>query len=626
MIIKMSKIELIGPRDLLIQVLETIQESQVLQINADIKETIHKGVEPRLRPLVLDGKALAERFFFEDLKFKIERLLALLPQVPARETYLSPPTAINSIANLVPKHIATCQDKAQRREALQRELSELNRYLVFLRTVESLVPKGEAVVGLDFIGVEVRDPAALERLSKIAGRVLPGAEVRTAKAENGSYIGLLTTEKQSSEQLKASLRENQIPEVALPSYLQDLPLPDKIKTAQARHDECAAEAAAVDRELQGFAQAWLGRYQRVKEWLEDRLALFKTSASLYETDTCFLLFGWIPSAELRGLKEMLAEKYGDVVVVEEKEILKQDLERVPVVLRNPPYLQPFELLVRPLPLPRYTSFDPTPFIGIFFPLFFGMILGDSGYGLILLLIALGLVFFAKHKRAIQQAGKILLIASLYTIIFGLLYGECFGEFGTEVLGLDTGCIDRRVSIMPMLYFALAMGIVHVVVGLVLGFLSALKGKKTKEAVFRLFSILLVICLVGILASFFAPVSTLFRKPLMIASAIIAPILLLTGGLLAPLEVLRHLGSIISYARLMAIGLTSVLLAYVANNLAGAAGSIWVGAIVAILLHTFNILLGVFAPTIHALRLHYVEFFSKFIEPGGKRYKPLKKGE
>ncbi len=119
---------------------------------------------------------------------------------------------------------------------------------------------------------------------------------------------------------------------------------------------------------------------------------------------------------------------------------------------------------------------------------------------------------------------------------------------------------------------------------------------------------------------------MFRKPLIIASLIIAPVLLLTGGLLAPLEVLRHLGNIISYVRLMAIGLTSVLLAYVANNLAGAAGSIWVGAMVAILLHTFNILLGVFAPTIHALRLHYVEFFGKFLQPGGKAYKPLKKGE
>jgi V/A-type H+-transporting ATPase subunit I len=75
---------------------------------------------------------------------------------------------------------------------------------------------------------------------------------------------------------------------------------------------------------------------------------------------------------------------------------------------------------------------------------------------------------------------------------------------------------------------------------------------------------------------------------------------------------------------MAVGLASLLLAYVANRLAGAAGSAWMGVAVAVLLHAFNIVLGVFAPTIHALRLHYVEFFSKFVETGGPRYQPLGK--
>ncbi|HYA17650.1 MAG TPA: hypothetical protein VEF06_09300, partial [Bryobacteraceae bacterium] len=95
--------------------------------------------------------------------------------------------------------------------------------------------------------------------------------------------------------------------------------------------------------------------------------------------------------------------------------------------------------------------------------------------------------------------------------------------------------------------------------------------------------------------------------------------------LAPFELLRYFGNIVSYVRLMAVGLASVLLASIANRLAGAAGSVWTGVAVAIVLHAFNILLGVFAPTVHALRLQYVEFFSKFMEPGGKDFKPLKTG-
>ena len=99
-------------------------------------------------------------------------------------------------------------------------------------------------------------------------------------------------------------------------------------------------------------------------------------------------------------------------------------------------------------------------------------------------------------------------------------------------------------------------------------------------------------------------------------------MILLGGLLAPLELLKTVGNIVSYARIMAIGTTSVLLAVIANRLGGMTGDIVAGLLVAGLLHTFNLVLGVFAPTIHALRLHYVEFFGQFLESGGRRFTPL----
>ena len=622
----MSKVEVTGPRDLLIPVLETIQRSEALQIDADIRQRIVEGAERHLKPLALDGRTLAERLFFEDLRLKIGRLLGALPKVEARESYLSAARAVNSVATLVGKHLEACEGRANRREALQQELAQVGRHQVFLSTVESLAPRGPEAAGLEYIGVEVRDPAALEQLTRAAGRLLLGAEVRTARAEDGSYIGLLTTEKDLASRLKDSLRGEQVPEITLPAYLQGLSLPEQILAAGKRREEISRELSAIDEEQGLFAYRWRRLYENVQAWLDKRLALLRTSGSLYETERCFVIFGWIPSASLGSLRESLAARHGETVVVEEREILKQDLEEVPVALRNPVYFRPFELLVRLLPLPRYTSVDPTPFIGIFFPLIFGMILGDVGYGLILLLAASAVVAFVKRRRTVRQAGQILLAGSLYTIIFGALYGEYFGDLGVELLGLPHGLIDRRTSIMPMLYFALAVGGVHVVVGLVLGLLSALKGRHTREAIFRLFSILVVLCVAGILASYFAPVAALIRKPLMAAILIIAPVLILTGGLLAPFELLRHLGNIVSYARIMAVGLASVLLAYVANSLAGTAGSVWMGVAVAVLLHAFNIVLGVFAPTIHALRLHYVEFFSKFMETGGRHFEPLKKVE
>jgi V/A-type H+-transporting ATPase subunit I len=618
----MSKIEVIGPRERLLEVLDAIRASGVVQIDTAIRERMDEGAESRVKPLALDGRTLAERLFYEDLDLKIVRLLALLPEVPESATAVSPPQAINAIASVVGERLPLCEERTRRREALLAEMSQLDRYAIFLSTVEALVPKGTEEAGLEIVAVEVRDPAALEQLTRVAGNVLLGAEVRTARSEDGSYIGLLTPEKELSASVKEALRKDHIPEAPLPPYLQDLTLAEKIKTVRARYEQLSHERTAIDAQLRGEAESWRTICLRTHEWLQQQLFLMKTTALAYATDNCFVVFGWIPTADIAKLRDSLARQFRDTVLVEEKEILEHDLDTVPVTLRNRPYFQPFELLVQLLPLPRYTSLDPTPFIGIFFPLFFGMILGDVAYGLVLLLAAAALIAFAKPKP-VQQAARILAVSSIYTIVFGVLYGEFLGELGSNWLGFEP-FIDRRTSIVPMLYFAVAAGTVHVSVGLVLGAFTAFKDKHKKEAAFRLASVLLVFCIAGILASYFAPVALLLRRPLMIAALVIAPLLLLTGGVLAPFELIRSLGNIVSYARIMAVGLASVLLAYVANRLAGAAGSLWVGVAVAILLHAFNLVLGVFAPTIHALRLHYVEFFGKFFEPGGRRYEPLGK--
>jgi len=232
---------------------------------------------------------------------------------------------------------------------------------------------------------------------------------------------------------------------------------------------------------------------------------------------------------------------------------------------------------------------------------------------------------AKGRKSVENIAKIFGVCSAYTILFGFLFGECFGTLGHDVFGLKPLLFDRHKSIMPMLYFSFALGAIHVFIGLILGVLSAFRRRDFKEALAKAVSIFFILCLAIVVWSQFTPSLEPVKKPLYITALVFIPVLLFTGGLLAPLELLKSVGNIISYARIMAIGLTSVLLAYVANYLAGTVGSIWVGILIAVLLHSFNILLGIFAPTIHSLRLHYVEFFSKFMEPSsGREFKPLGK--
>ena len=176
----------------------------------------------------------------------------------------------------------------------------------------------------------------------------------------------------------------------------------------------------------------------------------------------------------------------------------------------------------------------------------------------------------------------------------------------------------------MLMFAITVGVGHILFGLLLSLVAKLKLRAMKGALLSFLELILISAMVLLVAVWLHLVPTGFVKPLVIVILALLPLLIFAGGLLAPLELLKHAGNIISYARIMAIGLTSVLLASVANQLSGLTGDVLLGVLVAALIHLLNIILGVFSPTIHSLRLHYVEFFGKFIEHGGKPFDPLKK--
>ncbi|HSH13890.1 MAG TPA: hypothetical protein VLA15_09075, partial [Desulfurivibrionaceae bacterium] len=206
--------------------------------------------------------------------------------------------------------------------------------------------------------------------------------------------------------------------------------------------------------------------------------------------------------------------------------------------------------------------------------------------------------------------------------FGLLFGEAFGAMGKEYLGLKPLLFDRHTAILPMFYFAMAMGLVHILLGLGLGTVTSFRYGEKKEGWLKLISIMMILAVTISVVAAINPALGQLKKPGIFVLLGAMPVLLLTGGLLAPLEMLKHFGNIVSYARIMAIGLTSVLLAHVANSMVGMTGSVWLGVFAAILLHGFNIVLGIFAPTVHALRLHYVEFFSKIMTGGGRVFHPL----
>lgn len=621
MIVRMSKVEIVGPKSLTEDVLSLLREMGILHPETETIGFIEVPEEGYLRSFLLSEETLSERLFLEELLKKVNELLSLIPPKTVRLSYLEPSRILDTIERLLQEHLHHTRNICKELEDTEKELNELKRHIPIMDAIEGLTGGLVDIAGLEITGFIIKDRDRLGEVERLIERLTGGRHTFShTVASDGTIVAVLLTEEGMTKRIREALAAEQVPEVSLPS-IEGLTMKEKIAHLKRRIDLLTNKRVELNERLERFSLRWRPIYERVREWIEERLSILRAKSLVFETRMCFFIYGWMPSDEIGGMRREFERRFKGQVIINEKEIRTEDLDRVPVMLKNPPYFKPFELFTRLLPLPSYTSYDPTVFIGLFFPVLFGMILGDAGYGLLLIFISFYVKKRFKGRKYIEDASKILLISSAYSVFFGILYGEFFGELGGTI-GLNPLCLERRSAIIPMLYFALTVGVVHVFLGLFLGLISAMKKKAKRESIYRLLNIITLLSILILIAALSGLFPQLLTRPLIIAILLLTPLLLFSGGIIAPLELLRTIGNIVSYARIMAIGLTSVLLAFVANRIGGLTGNVVMGILAASLLHILNIVIGIFSPTIHSLRLHYVEFLTKFIEPGGRRYRPL----
>lgn len=379
--------------------------------------------------------------------------------------------------------------------------------------------------------------------------------------------------------------------------------------------------------------------QQEAQFINDAEAYLSIEAEKYfaplnfgTTKDAYVIQGWMPLENANVVQQELEEIVHNKVFIEKKEIEKKD--SVPIILKNPKLMKPFEFFIRLYTLPSYKELDPTTLMFFTFPLFFGLMLGDAGYGLITLILFLWL---KKKMPAAKDFMNSLILCSLVTIVFGFLFGEYLGfehigefDFPRVVGRLHGHTHVLGYEIPTVLVIGAIVGFVHINLAFFIGFLNELHHHGFKHAFLAKCSWYVLQVGIALMALSGLHMTTL---PLWVGGIVlIAAVVMIYCGenIQGLVELPAIFSNMLSYLRLGAIGLSSVWLAVVINEklaepfIHKGGFSIVIAVIILIVGHAINTALGILGPFLHSLRLHYVEFFSKFYHGGGVAYSPFGK--
>lgn len=463
------------------------------------------------------------------------------------------------------------------------------------------------------------------------------------KALADSLDGLLTWQQASSDR---SLRyllvmcHGSVKERAL-SALRDLGFSTvsfrgMTGTAKENDKALAENLAALEKERQEIEQRIAGLGGKREALLEasDRAAIAlrreEAKSRLVGTDKAFLLEGWLPADRCAEIEKTLKPF---TCAIETREPTEDEYPQVPVQLKNNKLTRPLNMVTEMYSLPAYGTLDPNPLMAPFFILFYGIMMADMGYGLLMMIAS---VIISKKYRPKGTSGELfslLGLCGISTFIMGALTGGFFGDFLTQLVAIvSPGTVfalpklfDPLDDLTMILIGSMALGMVQIVTGMAISLIEKCKRKKFLDAFFE--EITWWIVFVGIaLLALGKGAAVLYVG---CALVLLGPIVQGKGwgkltGVFGSLynHVTGYFGDILSYTRLMALMLAGSVIAQVFNMLAAMPGNVIAFIIISMLGNAMNFGLNLLGCYVHDLRLQCLEFFNKFYVDGGKPFRPM----
>lgn len=636
-LVPMSKVRVIGPKARLNDVLEELHKLEMVHL-IDVDE---EGFE--VSPLSLDESHAARadelRFLIAELEARLDLLAPDGGHAEVKEDLVEGAVDIKALRSQLAGISPKVGELRGRIEALQDEQVVLPRYVEPLKQLLPLVPELADLeehelnlLRLDTVALVLNtdDTSLVEMLSDELTEIVGKRFDLVYKKIEESAIGcVLVFTHDDAEEVGALLGQEHVRHVALPEEYASLSLSGTVAEMENRISGLPAKLKAARVELDDLLRPREEEWRTLLAGLRAELEQLDAAVLVGATGRTFVAAYWVPRKQVAQLREELEARVGGEVIVEELKVGRYD-EKTPVLMHNRKVARPFEGLVKFLDLPKPGTHDPTGLMTLFLPLIFGAMVGDIVYGALLFVGALYVKRRFTEPGMIRDLGSVMLIGSVWAVIFGFVFGEALGNLGYQVLGFDKGddfalWFYRPEGLVPLLIFAIALGATHVILGLLLGIWQGWQEQHRGEVAERLGTLLAIIGVFGFagLAAGMLPTGAITPS---IAGIIVGLVLIMVangrmGLLMGPLELIGALSNILSYLRVAAVGLASAYLAIVANEFAVAA-PLWIGVVIAALFHTLNLALAGFSPMIQAMRLHYVEFFSKFYSGGGKAFRPF----
>ena len=463
------------------------------------------------------------------------------------------------------------------------------------------------------------------------------------KALADSLDGLLTWQQASSDR---SLRyllvmcHGSVKERAL-SALRDLGFSTvsfrgMTGTAKENDKALAENLAALEKERQEIEQRIAGLGGKREALLEasDRAAIAlrreEAKSRLVGTDKVFLLEGWLPADRCAEIEKTLKPF---TCAIETREPTEDEYPQVPVQLKNNKLTRPLNMVTEMYSLPAYGTLDPNPLMAPFFILFYGIMMADMGYGLLMVIAS---VIISKKYRPKGTSGELfslLGLCGISTFIMGALTGGFFGDFLTQLVAIvSPGTVfalpklfDPLDDLTMILIGSMALGLVQIITGMAISLIEKCKRKKFLDAFFEEITWWLVFLGIA-LAVLKKGTAVLY---LGCALVLLGPIVQGKGwgkltGVFGSLynHVTGYFGDILSYTRLMALMLAGSVIAQVFNMLAAMPGNVIAFIIISMLGNAMNFGLNLLGCYVHDLRLQCLEFFNKFYVDGGKPFRPM----